>query len=230
MSAEQKFEGGYIVFRENRIRALEKILGKEYFTPSIRILEVGAGGGQTSVYFNREYGCQVTCTEGREYNLQPDAKEVECYIIDLEKETDWEQIEGRKFDLIIHWGVLYHLDNWENSLRNCVKFLADDGYLSLESELIDGVGANSEIKVSESSSVWDQALSSIGTRMTAANVERVLDSVGLTFSRYDDPAINVGFHKYDWTVNEKVVYDPKQTYTMQNFTVGLRRFWLAKHK
>lgn len=54
----------------------------------------------------------------------------------------------KRFDFIIHWGLLYHLDNWRQDLGCALNHLKSDGYLSLESEVLD-TSDDIEVKVDE---------------------------------------------------------------------------------
>jgi hypothetical protein len=57
----------------------------------------------------------------------------------------------------------------------------------------------------------------IGSRPSAAHVEKVLRELGCTYTRYDDADLNFRYHKYDWEV--------KNTCSAPG---GQRRFWLVR--
>jgi hypothetical protein len=205
------FIGHYVDWREKRIKKIESIFGKDFFKDK-KILELAAGTGHTGQYFE-SLGAIVTCSDGRHDNLialknryQPNGG-----TILLDQDGDWQL--PNKYDLIIHWGVLYHLNNWQADLKSALNH---SNLILLESEASDSDDPNFEIKVDEPN-VFDQALHKIGTRPSAAMIEKELSNLGATFIRYDDADINSGCHFYDWKINSS-----------NNWKDGMRRFWIVK--
>lgn len=204
----------YIAWRRSRIGKLEKIFGKEYFKGK-RVLEVGAGFGLIGKTLHDTWDAEVVFTEAREHLvdtirlMNPGA---EVHTINHEEPWNLDQ----KFDFIIHWGLLYHLNNWKSDLNYTVKHLNSGGILSLESEILDRVGIMEE-KIVEPSSYDDQAMNGMGTQMTADAVEDVLTRLGKKFVRYDDADLNADFHHYDWEVKDS-----------GKCRSGQRRFWIAQ--
>ena len=122
-----------------------------------------------------------------------------------------------KFDLVIHWGILYHLTNWQQDLASALRHT---NLLCLESEVGDSEDPTHDPKVREG---WpgDSALGeegdSDGSRPSAAHVEKILDDLGCTYTRYDDADLNFHYHKYDWKANNTGLAP-----------AGQRRFWLVR--
>ena len=56
-------------------------------------------------------------------------------IIINNDEVNWSKVfkNNERFDLIVHWGLLYHLYNWKEDLKECLK-LAD--YICLETIIL----------------------------------------------------------------------------------------------
>lgn len=100
-----------------------------------------------------------------------------------------------RLDLIVHWGVLYHLDNWRKSVRDAVE-LAD--FVTLETEVCDSDDPEFELKFAERG--YDQALDGTGSRPSPAMVEAFLRDTGSVFDRVIDDRCNSGFHRYDWPI------------------------------
>lgn len=217
-----KFLGHYIQWRPNRINKLIQILGKEWFKGK-EILELACGYG----YIGKELmklGSIVTFAEGKEHNISHIAKDLDIdktdiYLLDQDKRWNL----NKKFDLVIHWGVSYHLDNWRRDL----KIAIDHGKIvSFENEVLDSNKENifKEIKVNEQK--WfEGAKNGLGTRASVASIEYFLDCLCVDFKRYDDTDLNCDSeygwkYVYDWK-DEKHICPPET-----DFYDGLRRFWM----
>jgi hypothetical protein len=203
----------YVDWRNTRINKLEQVYGKGYFY-NLNVLEVGAGSGSIGKFLREEWGAKVTFTEGRPelaQRIKNNNPGAEVYQIDHDKE--WEL--GKRFKIIIHWGLLYNLDNWKQDLTSAVRHLDLGGQLCLESEIMDHPD-DIEIKREEPTSHDDQSLNGLGTQPTATAVEKHLRKLNLDFKRYDDTDLNSGFHHYDW-----VSVGGKKCGS------GQRRFWIA---
>ena len=201
----------YILWRKTRIAKLEQLFGKEFFRNK-RVLECGAGTGLIGKTLHNDYGANVSFTEGRSVFIpeirknNPDAA-IHC----INHEKSWYLGE---YDFIIHWGLLYHLDNWKNDLLSVFNSLPSGGILSIETEILDYDHID-EVKKPEPVGD-DQALDGQGTQMTASAVEAEFDKLGFTYKRYDDTDLNAEFHHYDWIVKNS-----------GKFTSGQRRFWIC---
>jgi len=208
------FDGHYVDWRETRIKKIISIFGKEFFNGKT-ILELGAGHGHIGNYF-KTLGAHVIMTDGKPEHVE---KMKESFgnkdIFLLDQETQWNSNE--KFDIVIHWGVLYHIDNWKEDLQIAIRH---GNMIFLESEVCDSDDPNIEIKVQEPNS-YDQAFNAnnIGSRPSASMIEQIISKTGSTFIRYDDADINSGFHNYNWAV--------KNTNQAPN---GQRRFWIIKNE
>ena len=202
----------YIAWRKSRIDKLEEIFGKEFFKGK-RVLECGAGNGGVGRYLRENWLADVTFTEGRSSLIKviedtnPGAT---VHLID--HENSW---NVGSFDVVIHWGLLYHLNNWREELKCAFDAVADGGVLVLESEILNTTHI-AEMKIFEFRTLDDQSLSGTGTRMSAAAVERELQHLCRGFRRYDDTNLNADIHHYDWKVD-----DSKQCHVS-----GQRRFWV----
>jgi SAM-dependent methyltransferase len=209
--AVEEFAGHYVEWRDRRIAAIVEHYGRDFFAGK-SVLELGCGFGEIGLRF-RDLGARVVFSDGRAEHLETiRAKfpEVETVVADLESEWPF---EGR-FDLIIHMGVLYHLKNYEHSLRAAC---ANCEHLVLETEVCDSDDPETELFVNEEG--YDQALSHVGSRPSAPRVERILDECQMIHSRVRDARCNAGYHTYDWLVGNTM-----------SWRHGQRRLWFCCRK
>ena len=192
-----------------RQEKLKSILGEEWFKGKT-VLDVGAGHGANGLAA-ASWGANVTYTEGRPGNIE--ALRVAGFTVHQQDHDEPWTLHGH-FDLIIHWGLLYHLKNWEQDLA-CA--LERSSLISLETEICDSSDpyyANPH----QEQDHFTQALNRIGTTPSAANVERVLTSLGATYTRYDDADLDgAHYHRFSWKEEGKGA-----------FSDGQRRFWIVR--
>jgi 2-polyprenyl-3-methyl-5-hydroxy-6-metoxy-1,4-benzoquinol methylase len=105
-----------------RVAKLISIFGAEWFNGKT-VLELACGLGLVGQELQK-YGAKVTFTEGRSEYLNEiiqHANGSEVYQIDQDEPWDF----GRKFDLVLHWGVLYHLQGWNRDLKTALNHFKD---------------------------------------------------------------------------------------------------------
>ena len=99
------------------VRYIEK-----YMTPGTKILDVGAGAGEYSLYFARK-GHQVSALELADANIAAfQAKMTEDDPIDLVQGNalDLSRYDSDSFDVVLLFGPLYHLHEEADKLR-CIE-------------------------------------------------------------------------------------------------------------
>ena len=99
------------------VRYIEK-----YLTPGAKILDVGAGAGEYSLYFARK-GYSVSAVELADANIAAfRAKMRECDSIDLVQGNalDLSRYDNESFDIVLLFGPLYHLHDEADKLR-CIE-------------------------------------------------------------------------------------------------------------
>jgi hypothetical protein len=196
------FRGHYEDWQQSRKAAIEKYLPDEFFVGKSSH-EIGCG---TDAFFSqllRSKGCEVSASDGRtEYlnNLPFPTSVVDC---------DGELVIDR-VDILVHFGVLYHLRNVETHLLSLGKVC---DYILLESEVCDST--DDDIFYVEEEG-YDQALHCCGSRPSSQYVENRLAKAGFSFKRFDDKILNSDFHVYDW-----------ETTNSKTFRNGQRRFWIC---
>ena len=207
----KKFSGHYIGWRESRINKIIKLFGKEYFKNKT-LLELGCGFGHIGLFF-QSLGAKVLFSDGRKKNLDVIRHSNKADTICIDQDEPWKL--KRKFDVILHMGVLYHLENWQQDLE-CA--LNHSNLIVLESEVANRSDPNFSLTRLEPKS-YDQALNGLACRVSASNIEKELTNLGASFERYDDKDLNSGLHTYDWKVNDKgPVWEP----------AIFRRFWIVR--
>lgn len=195
-------------WNDNRLKKLYEILGEEWFVGK-RILEVASGHGDNGAALV-DKGASVLFTDAREIFVNFLKEEgLEAKVLDL----DGAWLLDEKFDLIIHWGLLYHLDKWKESL---VAALDHSPLICLET-IVD-VSEDSTFELKRKEDGYDQAFSGTGTIMSVQHLESFLASLGATFVRYDDLSLNAsGCADYTWLPG-----DPKVDVNWR------RRFWMVR--
>lgn len=230
MEEIERFQADYIEWREKRINLVLNLYGEENLKGKT-LLELGSGLGHVSNTFYH-LGAITTTAEGRYDNIEQ-GKILHPYLnfIQLDQDGDWEPVKGRVFDIIIHWGVLYHLNSWQSDIMNVSECMHDDSVLFIESEVLRGTDPECEVKAHENDHYWDTALNAIGTRATANRIESVFGEFGLEYTRYDTNELNVTFHTYSWEADpEFIPPDVNVIHNMNDVSTGHRRFWQCKRK
>jgi SAM-dependent methyltransferase len=214
-----RFEQHYTEWREKRIAKIEKIFGTDYFKNK-NILEVGCGYGQIGKHF-RGLGADVEFTEGREEHL-PFIKENNpgCAVYHTNHDEPWNL--NKKYDVLIHFGLLYHLTNWQQDLQCAFKH-AD--IVILETEILDSLKEDGHYNARDGGG-YDQALptSYYAVRPSALFVEKVIRENGFSFTRYDDQDLECTYHTYVWKETGK--HDELGGYFPGS--IATRRFWVCK--
>jgi trans-aconitate methyltransferase len=195
-----------------RTRKLRTILGDDWFRGKT-ILDVGCGHGNNGKRL-WELGAKVTFTDGRKQYVEKLQREgFDAFVMDNDK--PW-TVSG-PFDLIVHWGLLYHLDNWKQDLRCAVERAP---LICLETTIASSSSVLYEQKTieTEENAQNDNALNGTGTVLSALHVESCLTSLGCTFARYDDEDLDkAARHRYSWKESE-----------VEGHIYGQRRFWFIK--
>lgn len=214
-----RFEEHYFEWRKKRITKIEKIFGENYFKNKT-ILEVGCGYGHIGKYFRRT-GSIVEFTEGREEHI-PFIEENNpgCRIYNINHNDSWNL--NKKYDAIIHFGLLYHLTNWQQDLECTFKH---SDLVILETEILDSLKEDGHYNARDGGG-YDQALSTyeFAVRPSAKYIEKVIQQYGFRFKRYDDVDLDCTRHVYSW--KETGLHDKLGGY----FPIGpaTRRFWICE--
>lgn len=132
-----------VPFAENPLQKLDianKGINLEQFRGG-RLLDIGCNSGYNSIHCARTYGMQV---KGIDYN--PRHIEVSSFLTELGGLSDQcnfelasaeEYSEADAFDVVLHFGTLYHLKNPLSSIDRAIESLKPGGYLGLETQVFD---------------------------------------------------------------------------------------------
>lgn len=181
----------YNEWRVKRVAKLERIFGCEWFKGK-KVLEVGCGFGNIGLYLEA-LGAEVTFSDGRQAVLDVvKSKSANARTLLIDQDSDW-QIDDR-FDLIVHFGVLYNLNHWQRDLH---KALQHAKYVALETAVNKYVN-DVEFKIKEFSysHEFHGALNKVGSLPSASIIEAVIKEAGAVYKRYDDSDLNAGESMY----------------------------------
>ena len=199
----------YKEWRKKRIKFLVKVLGKDWFANK-KLIEFGSGNGEISNFF-KDIGSNVICCEGRE-ELVKDIKRrhPNFETILLDNDTDWDDtFREKQFDLAIHWGLLYHLENWDRDLINVLKIAK---IICLESEVFP---SNEDFIFKRKEFGHDQSIHNTGTYISSSKIEKIFIERNLKFKRFDSKDLNTSRYKYNWIASDD-----------KNMEYWKRRFWI----
>lgn len=207
------FDGHYNDWINSRLNCIYKYT-KTGFFKSKSLLELGCGYAHIGNEFSN-LGAFVTSSDARQEhltivnNLYP---HIHTLLIDCD-----EILEINKYDIILHWGVLYHINNVDIHLEDVLKKC---DVLLLETIVSDSEKDDTCVKLSEKG--YDQAFNNIGSRPSTSYVEKQLEKNGFLFRLIKDPILNSTFHLYDWETDSKK--------DMTHGDLSLRRFWVCWRK
>lgn len=207
-----RFKIHYAEWQQARINKIIKIFGKDFIKDK-SILELGCGYGDIGIALSK-MGAKVTFVDGRQEHLdviKDRHSGQKTLLMDLDGEWDLDD----EFDIIIHFGLLYHLTNWKENLLSTFKH---SNLVILETEVANSNSPTDEFTLKEKG--YDQSLHNLGTRLSAAKLEKFFSEHDINFKRYDDADLNGGMHKYDWKVDENLDLNIKG--------MAHRRFWVLQ--
>ncbi len=200
-------DGHYGGWTNSRMKGIEKYIGNDYFK-SKTLLDVGCAWGHIGDRFHN-LGANVTCADVRQEHLE-NVNRLYPHLKTFRFDGDKDDIE-QSYDIILHWGLLYHLKEIEQHLEKISKKC---NVLLLETEVSDHLDDNYYLTTSESGE--DQAYNNVGIRPSPSYVEKILTKNGFNYKLILDPILNSDFHHYDWNITNQ-----------GNWSNGLRRFWIC---
>jgi hypothetical protein len=177
------------------------------------LLEISAGHANLSRLFLYS-DFEITCTDGREEHIKwmndnfPTIKTIRINLDNIYPEL-------KKYNIVIHFGVLYHLADPLKHLRDFL-IKQDFDHLFLETEVANYLDENFVLKLVEDG--YDQSMSYIGGRPSANAIEKILKEFDLNWTRHDNINLNSTPHNYNWTEID----------TPETYRIGMRRFYHIK--
>lgn len=203
-------------YRESELSRLMNLFAHEDLRSwkGMKVLEVGAGLGHIGEIF-RALGFDVTSTDGRANYVERMRKRGrEALVLDLDRTPVH---EVGHFDLILAFGVLYHLSEPQQFLSSC----EGASVLLLETIVCD-TSDSTLLKVAEPKGVrgQDQALNVYGCRPSPSWVEAECRAAGFGNVRDISTSLaNWPTGSYDW--------EPRNDRSWRRDGVNLRKMWVA---
>ena len=212
---------------ENRHNKVLEILGKEWFEGK-EILELGACHGDFGIEFQK-LGSNVVFSDARVEHLNsitPNLyKPAELVCLNQNEYYDLK----RKFDMVLHFGVLYHIENWKQDLECALKHTN----MMLLETVVNPENGMDDFWTSGSDYIYDE-FNCLHPNFTEKSVEKVLTDLGASFKRFDHKNLNtygklhdkvILQNVYDWTDKNYKKYFSESTDGIELRT-HYRRFWL----
>lgn len=203
----------YTIFIKKRLDFLEEYFTKDYFKNK-SILEIGAAEGHIGNQL-QEWGAQVVCSEGRVENIKrgenlfPNLKFINEVI-------DKNYIPNKNYDIIINFGLLYHLDfeNQEDFIYFFKKLREKCSLMILETIIDNSVDIKT---VEENSTDIDQSIKGLGNRTSEFLIEKILKKAGFSFKVIKMKSLNHLTRVYNFKKGE-----------LTPFNKEYRRMWVCK--
>ena len=193
----------------NRIKYILSLYGEDFFKDKT-VLELGAFNGCIGSYF-QSIGSHVTSIEGRlenVKNIKKDYPHIENVIHHDLDTPDW---DWGHFDIIINFGLYYHLENYHKEhLTNCVN---NCDIMFFESVIYDS--SEPEIYLRKEIGV-DQSLSDIGGTPSLKYIENIFSENNVNYEMHTSSILNGNGHIYDW----ESIYDNKLEPTCRRFLIA----------
>lgn len=201
------FTGHYDDWINSRMNGIDKYIIPGYFN-SKTLLELGCGHAHLGDRFSK-LGAIVTSSDARQEHIET-ASQLYPHLKTVQIDCDKDAIHTF-YDVILHWGLLYHLAEIDAHLKNVSEKC---NVLLLETEVSDTDDKTFVIPTEEGG--YDQAFNGKGIRPSQQYVEELLQTYGFEFVCIKDPILNAYCHQYDWNIQNT-----------KTWSSGFRRFWIC---
>ena len=197
-------------WQESRVRWMLGLYPEEFWNGK-NVLELAPFNGVIGDFF-RSIGANVLSVEGRPENIKRINEGFPLLNV-IEGNLDCAEWPYGNFDIIINFGLFYHLENYHvEHLNNCINHCST---MFFESVVFDS--NRPELYRTDEKVGDDQSLSKVGNTPSTSFVEWILDKNCCRYVRYSDKELNGDGHTYDWADENK------RNYKNQN-----RRMWVVK--
>jgi 2-polyprenyl-3-methyl-5-hydroxy-6-metoxy-1,4-benzoquinol methylase len=198
-------------WNQKRIKAILDFYGHEFMAHK-KVLDLGCGHGDLGGVLYR-LGADITCVDARQDFLKVVSKKFEgIKVVKADLDSNW-PFYGKKFDLILDLGLLCHLRDYEAHLKAVCQ---STSHLVLETAVCDSSDPFKCIPVYENKNIADLSINGLGSRPSAAAIERILNEAGMSFKRIDGSKYNSKPYSYDW-----------QEKNDDSLDLNKRRLWFA---
>jgi len=112
------------------IEHVERLLRYVNLKENQNYLEVGCGNGAVSKHIAKRYGLNVTGTDVDPEMIQFAKKNIDdiSHIRFLEMDATEMHFEDNRFDIVLSFGVMHHISNWEKVLEEISRVLKPQGF------------------------------------------------------------------------------------------------------
>lgn len=208
----------YEDWANKRIDRVVSIFGKGWFNGKT-VLELGAAHGDIGIELLK-LGADVTFSDVRQEHLTSISNNLKQYNF-TPKTICFNQNEkydlGKKFDLVLHIGVIYHVENWkqdlECALNHTSTMILESAVYPTDKHMRHPVYGPFKCE---------------NPQFTQEEIEEHLTSLGCKFIRFDIPELDCmggwltsdmrNNHLYSWTKERENIIGEMDHY---------RRFWLV---
>ena len=188
-------------YKSKRIKKIESIFGRNWFAGK-SILDVGTAHGDMGIHFLKR-GSLVLFSDVREEHLQDVRNTLAPMSIvpdTIKLDTNHYYDLKRRFDLILHLGVLQNVPNWKQDLE-CA--MSHTNNMILDCMVVPQEGYETHTSVSDDKFVNKPEFPYAGVHaempsFTQEAVEKHLTSIGCKYLRLDDEELNT-----DWALTRK---------------------------
>lgn len=222
----------YEEWKQKRVNKIVNIFGSDWFAFK-NVLELGACYGDIGYEFIK-LGSNVTFVEGRQSNInilkkRLNGKHIEPNVLCLDQNQPYSF--NLKYDLVLHLGVLYHLENWQQDLTCAINHAK-----IMILETVVSTAKNQSAEPSIATTYGDDSkytgLTERSVVPTQEEIEQHLINSNCKFVRLDTADLNTSWswsdetqirHVYDWK------YRNIHMYTNPSFPKSIlhyRRMWL----
>ena len=194
LSTTQHFTGHYEIWRTKRIHKILEYYGTDW--TGRKVVELATGFGDIGAFF-ASLGAEVVCIEGRIHNINiakirfANLKNITFMHYNLE--DDFSGL-GR-FDLAIHFGLLYHIRNYEQNLA-CTATLSDN--IVLETEVVDSFDPHKVVMFEENKEHRDRSIIGWGFRCSPFFIKEFFENKGFDVDIVNDRWLDTPTHNYSW--------------------------------
>ena len=213
----------------SRVNKIVDVLGEDWFAGK-HILELGACHGDIGIPLLK-LGAEVLFSDVRKENLQviKDKFTYEDFVPStIELNQNLEYNLNTRFDLVLHLGTLYHVENWKQDLECALRHT---NLMFLET--VVSPFENTPDMLRERSNYKYDGYNCKEPLFTQESVEKTLKDLGCKYIRFDNQSLNSDWNwlrngsliknVYDWNYNNVQSYSLN---TKAEQIVHFRRMWM----
>jgi 2-polyprenyl-3-methyl-5-hydroxy-6-metoxy-1,4-benzoquinol methylase len=221
----QVFGDFYNEWRLKRILKLELIFGTDWFNGK-EILELACGYGHIGLYLE-SLGAKVTFSDSRKEHLDEVLKKnPNANVVCINQNEDWNL--NKKFDLVIHFGVLYHIENWKKDLEISIKhgkFIALETAVNIYKNEVQICIENASFECQQYGSI-EKKLIFVSTKL----IENVIKENKTSAKRYDDDKLNCN-NQFVYNIKCNKMFDEtcQKITTTDIKNITCRKFWIIEN-